>query len=72
MMVFVADQATGVRRIPREWLDGFQANGFREATAAEIAHWHEARELAPLEPPKPLDAELDDQMDLGEHEERWV
>ena len=69
MMVFVAHPATGVRRIPDEWLEGFQPSGFREATAAEIARWHEEREL---EPSEPLAVELDDQMDLGEHEERWI
>ncbi len=69
MMVFVAHQATGVRRIPHEWLDGFLASGFREATEAEIARWRETQEL---EPPEPLEAGLDDEMDLGEHEERWI
>ena len=72
MMVFVAHPVTGVRRIPDEWLEGFQPSGFREATAAEIAGWYEARELEPPEPPEPLDAQLDAQMDLGEHEERWI
>ena len=44
-MVFVAHQVAGVRLIPREWLDGFRPSGFREATAREIALWHEERGL---------------------------
>ena len=43
-MVF-AHQVAGVRLIPREWLDGFRPSGFREATAREIALWHEERGL---------------------------
>ena len=46
-MVFVAHHITGVRLIPRVWLDGFQPSGFREATAQEIAHWHEERGIEP-------------------------
>jgi hypothetical protein len=44
-MVFVAHHVAGVRLIPREWLDGFRPSGFREATAREIALWHEERGL---------------------------
>jgi hypothetical protein len=44
-MVFVAHRVAGVRLIPREWLDGFRPSGFREATAREIALWHEERGL---------------------------
>jgi hypothetical protein len=44
-MVFVAHQVAGVRLIPRDWLDGFRPSGFREATAREIALWHEERGL---------------------------
>ena len=44
-MVFVAHQVAGVRLIPQEWLDGFRPSGFREATAREIARWHEERGL---------------------------
>jgi hypothetical protein len=46
-MVFVAHHITGVRLIPRDWLDGFQPSGFREATAQEIAYWHEERGIEP-------------------------
>ena len=69
MMVFVAHAATGVHRIPAEWLDGFRPSGFRRATAAEIVSWYEERGLEPLERPAPPP---DDGMDLGEHEERWI
>ena len=69
MMVFVAHVATGVHRIPDEWLDGFQPSGFRQATAAEIASWYEDRGLEPLERPE---TQSDDEIDLGEHEERWI
>ena len=44
-MVFVAHHVAGVRLIPRDWLDGFRPSGFREATAREIALWHEERGL---------------------------
>lgn len=46
-MVYVAHPATGVHRIPDDWLDGFAPNGFRLATAREIAAWHGERGLAP-------------------------
>ena len=69
MMVFVTHPGTGVRRIPDEWLDGFQPSGFRHATAAEIASWYEERGLEPVERPE---TPVDDGMDLGEHEERWI
>jgi hypothetical protein len=48
-MVFVAHHVTGVRLIPRDWLDGFRPSGFREATAQEIAFWHEERGIEPPE-----------------------
>ena len=44
-MVYVAHPATGVRRIPDEWLDGFTPSGFRLATVREVAAWHAERGL---------------------------
>src|SRR5688572_25073535 len=46
-MVFVMHRIAGVRLIPRDWLEGFLPSGFREATAREIAFWHEERGLEP-------------------------
>lgn len=46
-MVFVMHHIAGVRLIPRDWLEGFLPSGFREATAGEIAFWHEERGLEP-------------------------
>lgn len=46
-MVFVMHRVAGVRLIPRDWLEGFLPSGFREATAGEIASWHEERGLEP-------------------------
>ena len=46
-MVFVMHHVAGVRLIPRDWLEGFLPSGFREATAGEIAFWHEERGLEP-------------------------
>jgi hypothetical protein len=47
--MYVTHRATGVHRIPDEWLDGFAPSGFRRATPAEIAAWHEERGLTPLD-----------------------
>jgi hypothetical protein len=44
-MVYVAHPATGVHRIPDDWLDGFAPSGFRLATIGEIAAWHAERGL---------------------------
>lgn len=52
-MVFVMHRVAGVRLIPRDWLEGFLPSGFREATAREIAFWHEERGLEP-----PVDGEV--------------
>jgi hypothetical protein len=52
-MVFVMHHVAGVRLIPRDWLEGFLPSGFREATAGEIAFWHEERGLEP-----PVDGEV--------------
>ena len=35
--VYVAHAATGVRRVPAEWLPSFESSGFRRATENEIA-----------------------------------
>ncbi len=47
MLVFVAHQVAGVHLVPEEWLDGWRANGFREATPAEIACWYLERDMDP-------------------------
>jgi len=52
-MVYVTHRATGVRRIPAAWLDGFAPSGFRLATAGEVAAWHGARGLDPPPPEGP-------------------
>jgi hypothetical protein len=46
-LVFVAHRVAGIHRIPAAWLDGYMPSGFRMATAAEIAFWHEERGLDP-------------------------
>ena len=56
MMVFVAHPVAGVHRVPEEWLDGFLPSGFRQATPAEIIHWHDERDLEPPELPGRPDA----------------
>ncbi|MGH2352740.1 MAG: hypothetical protein ACRDI2_02465 [Chloroflexota bacterium] len=47
MMMFVAHPIAGVHRVPSEWMDGLWPSGFREATPAQVARWHEERGLEP-------------------------
>ena len=47
MRVFVAHQVAGVHLVPEEWLEGWRASGFREATPAEIARWYDEHDMDP-------------------------
>ena len=49
MRVFVMQRwgRCGVMLVPRATLEGLRADGYREATAAEIAGWYRLRGLKP-------------------------
>ena len=49
-LVFVFHPAVGVTRIPRAYMDAYEASGFRYATEAEVARWYAERNLRRPQP----------------------
>ncbi|HEU5314473.1 MAG TPA: hypothetical protein VFX49_00050 [Chloroflexota bacterium] len=49
MRVFVTQRwgRDGVRLVPKAQLEALRRDGYREATAAEVASWYRDRRLAP-------------------------
>ncbi|OGY10737.1 MAG: hypothetical protein A3H88_02870 [Candidatus Blackburnbacteria bacterium RIFCSPLOWO2_02_FULL_44_9] len=42
-LVLVAHPNTGVHAVPVDWLEGWEANGFRQATPLEALGWYQER-----------------------------
>src|SRR5437764_12913267 len=44
-LVFVFHPMVGVARIPRAYMDSYEASGFRYATESEVVHWYDQHDL---------------------------
>ena len=43
-LVFVFHPVVGVTRVPKPYMDAYEASGFRYATEAEVARWFDERD----------------------------
>ena len=44
-LVFVFHPVVGVTRVPRDYMDAYEASGFRFATEAQVQRWYEEHDL---------------------------